>query len=227
MILKENSILNFPPLLEEKELLILDTIRFTLNIIDFSYINLFEKIYEQSTLQNKKNLTPLFMYSWSIVDSSSRLVKLLKKTIPKLVSIDTSKIEYVGAFRNTFQHLDERIDESLYNFNQPFYGKLKWNYKNLGTNKMESFIAISGIFYTKEHNFQIGDNDSDKTIQNLILETVDKKKLVDIDLLLLYDNLEKTVLDLSIELEKYTITNKLELVDWKKRRDVLFNLKTE
>ncbi len=53
---------------------------------------------------------------------------------------------HISRLRNTVQHIDERIDDCLLDFDMPFYGVISWEI-NLGTeNTMHKFFAISGLY---------------------------------------------------------------------------------
>ena len=225
MILKETSILRYLPVISEKDLLILDSIRFTAEMIDHSYCHLEKRILNLSMKSEERDYPALFLYSWTILDNTSRLIRLYK-TFPSSTNHENIKsIEYVNSPRNTYQHLDERIDESLIDTRQPFYGTLKWTYSNIETGKAENHIAMSGIHYTDNNIITIGEYDKSNIIQDLILETVDKKNKKEINLSKLKEDLKLVIQNLENVLENQLSKQNLELRDWKSRRDVLFKLK--
>ena len=113
------------PLLNEKQLLVLDSLRFTIEMIDYSYLNLEKRIIELSTKTEERDYPALFLYCWTILDNARRFTRLYKILPTNTGHQNIKSIEYVNSPRNTHQHLDERIDESLIDSKQPFYGTLK------------------------------------------------------------------------------------------------------
>ena len=194
-------------------------------MIDHAYERMFERINDLSSSSNEKNYPALYSYCWSIIDSTRRLIRLYK-TLPSESNHSQIKIiEYINSPRNTFQHLDERIEESLIDSRQPFYGILKWVFNNPISGKTENHIAISGILYTEKHDFKIGTYNDKQIIEDLILVTVDRKEKIEInlsklmtDITLVIDNLEGHLI------EQFKINNHQSMC-WKSRRDVFLKYK--
>jgi hypothetical protein len=89
-----------------------------------------------------------------------------------------NSIKHVNSFRNTFQHLNERINESLLKNKSPFYGILIWFYQNPITNEINPMTLISGIQYGSSLEFTMPDlTKSNKEINHIWIQTVDKNTL--------------------------------------------------
>lgn len=231
MLPKENSILRLLPItLEKRQLLILDSIRFTLEMIDYSYKMLKEKLLITSKRKNRQyDLPELFTYAWNIVDNSKRFYSLYKKLPSTNNHRNVEKLDFLLTFRNTYQHLDQRIDESILTNEKPIYGSLKWQFTDAETNKTVYCLAISGInLGTKGHSIYPEDNSKSKNeIDNIIIETVDPKGMKEIDLSELYLNIVDITDKLEIQLnEQFEAQNAIK-VDWIKRRDIILFFENE
>ncbi len=231
MLPKENSILRLLPFsLDKRQLLILDSIRFTLEMIDYSNNMLKEKLRITSKGKNRQHDLPeLFTYAWNIVDNSKRFYSLYKKLPSVNNHRNIENLDFLRTFRNTYQHLDQRIDESILSNEKPIYGSLKWQFNDVETNKTVYNLAISGInLGTKGHNiYPEGKSKSKNEIDNIIIETVDAKGMREIDLSELYLNIVDITDKLEIQLnEQFEIQNAIA-VDWKKRRDIILFIENE
>lgn len=225
MLLKKTSVLRRLPLLDEKQLLILDSLRFTIDIIDYNYGKLQNRILGISTGKEYKIHPQVFHYAWSMLDNIRRFIRIYKvlpndKNYPLI-----TPIEYVNSPRNTFQHLDERIDESLIDCRQPFFGTLKWTFHDEILEEAYRFIAISGILYGNPGKVEFIEFDKSIVIENIYLETVDRKKQTEINISQLYLDFQKVVYNLEKELEIKISENKSVLNDWSSRQDVILKIK--
>src|ERR1035437_887040 len=145
MIIKETSILKNLPRLDKRQLLILDSLRTTCEMIDYSTNQILNELTLISDGGHKKNLPLVFTNVWGIIDNVSRFIRLYK-TLPSESNHEIlTSITNVHSARNTHQHMDERIDESLIDNSQPFFGTLKWAYHNHAKQKAVNCIAVSGI----------------------------------------------------------------------------------
>ena len=224
-ILSSTTSINFIPKIEKKDLLILDSIRFAVAMIDYSYEQLFYQLLKLSIGTKTKNLPSLFMHGWSIIDCSRRLIKLYSSLSNDNSIIKT--INYVNQPRNTYQHLDERIFESLLKNNLPFYGLLNWSYNEKELQQNINCVAISGIYHIEKFQFQKNKYESSEILTSLYLETTDKKERIKIDLLKLKSDLKNIISRLENSLNKQFSENNLTPVDWKKRRDVIFTFRNK
>lgn len=224
-IMQQNSILKHLPAINERHLLILDSIRFTIEIIEYSFNKLENSLLSFSKSKTKQDYISIsmFMYAWTILDTTRRFIRLYKTLPSNHGHANINIIEYVDSFRNTYQHLDERIDESLINSKKPFYGYLKWVYSNSESKKVENYMAISGLYYSENSEFIVGTYNEDKIIDEIILETVNKIGKTEVNLSKLFNEIKSVVESLENELEIQTKENKLQQYDWKHMRDIIFH----
>lgn len=225
MLLQESSVLRRLPILQEKQLLILDSLRFTIDIIDYNYEELRNRVLLISQGRENRIHPQLFHYAWSMLDNIRRFIRLYKVlATDKNYSLITP-IEYVNSARNTYQHLDERIDESLIDSRQPFFGNLKWTFHDKESQEAYRFMAISGILYGDPGKVEFEDFNDFVVIENIYLETVDKKQKSEINISQLYLDFEKVVSNLEKGLEKKFSENGLKLKNWTSCQDVIMKFK--
>ena len=172
MLLKKTSVLRRLPLLDEKQLLILDSLRFTIDIIDYNYGKLQNRILGISTGKEYKIHPQVFHYAWSMLDNIRRFIRIYK------------------------------VLEEAYRF-----------------------IAISGILYGNPGKVEFIEFDKSIVIENIYLETVDRKKQTEINISQLYLDFQKVVYNLEKELEIKISENKSVLNDWSSRQDVILKIK--
>ncbi|MGF7140751.1 hypothetical protein [Roseimarinus sediminis] len=231
MLPNENSILRYLPIeLEKRQMLILDSIRFTLEMIDYSYNQLREKLLVTSKMKNRQyDLPELFIYAWSIVDNSKRFYSLYKKLPSNDNHKNVENLDFLRTFRNTYQHLDQRVDESILINEKPIYGSLKWLYTDLETKKTVFSLAISGInLGTKGHPLYPESKGNDKKeIDDIIIETVDNVEMKEINLSELYENLEVITSKLESKLKDQFKKFNANPVNWIKRKDIILFFKNE
>lgn len=80
MILNQDSILHLLPSgINSKQIRILDSMRFSLEIIDYTYESLLKELTDISLHNKQKNLPKLMHYSWSLIDFTQRFYSLYKK----------------------------------------------------------------------------------------------------------------------------------------------------
>ena len=137
MIIGENSPLRRLPLLNRKQTLFLDGIRYSIEMADLSYCRLRETLYNMSinccnSLPNNHiNTVSAVLDAWSIIDSVDRLRGLLY--LAKFVKKDSLPIddplkqymENVRLLRNSIQHIAQRIDMMI-SKNLTILGSLSW-----------------------------------------------------------------------------------------------------
>ncbi|WP_405246675.1 hypothetical protein [Cellulophaga sp. Asnod2-G02] len=225
MLLKESSVLRRLPLLQEKQLLILDSLRFTIDIIDYNYNQLESGILGISQGKKHKIHPQIFHYTWSMLDNIRRFIRLYKVLATDKNYALIAPIEYVNSPRNTYQHLDERIDESLIDSKQPFYGSLKWTFHDINSMEAYRFTAISGILYGDPGKVDFAEFNDSCSIENIFLETVDRKQKTEINISQLYVDFKEVVQDLEKGLENKINEHKLELNNWTSRQDVIMKFK--
>lgn len=238
MIINRDSILyNLPGQLLRKDLFILDSLRFTLELIDQNYSLFIKELNNLSVnhgIKNneyRKNLIPVFNYCWSIIDNSQRFIKLYKLLPSKNNHALIKEISKITPLRNTFQHMDERIDECLLEYDVPFYGALSWEV-NLGVkDTMHKFFAISGLFLPSiDKDYRVEKKNIPKNeIQKITLQTFIRKGTKsnyefvkkEIDISEFYLDLKNVVKEFESNLETQFKNQNAILVDWIKRRDIV------
>ena len=226
MLLKESSVLRrLPAVIEEKQLLILDSLRFTIDIIDYNYENIENRILRISEGKENKEFPQLFHYVWSLLDNVRRFIMLYQVLATDNNYTLIEPIKYVNDSRNTYQHMEARIDESLIDNRQPFFGKLKWTYHDKLSCEAYRFMAISGILYGDPGKVDFVNFNEALTIENIYLETVDKKQKTEINISQLYLDFKGVVRDLEKGLEMKISEHNLELNNWTLRQDIIMKVK--
>lgn len=225
MLIKENSILRTLPIMPEKDLLILDSIRFSADMIQHCFDQLEVIIINLSESTSKKDVPNLFLYAWNIIDHVQRMLKLLTNLQSRSNHDRVRKIiESIRLPRNTYQHLDERVDKVLINQKSPFFGRLKWCYSYTDGSFVD-IIAISGIYYSESNTFRFGEFSKVNKIQNIILETVDRNQEIEINLSLLKIDCAKIISLIEEDLLKQIQENQLSPINRTSVTDIIFKLK--
>ncbi|MCK0137417.1 hypothetical protein [Arenibacter sp. S6351L] len=228
MLLKESSVLRrLPAAIEEKQLLILDSLRFTIDIIEYNYENIESRAIRVSEGKEKKKFPQLFHYVWSLLDNIRRFIMLYQVLATDNNYALIEPIKYVNDSRNTYQHMEARIDESLIDNRQPFFGKLKWTYHDKTSSEAYRFVAMSGILYGDPGKVEFMKFNENLIIENIYLETVDKKQKTEINISQLYLDFKGVVNDLEKGLERKISELNLELSDWASRQDIIIKFKNE
>ena len=152
-VLLDNSVLHFlPKEIDGKQLMIIDSLRFTLEMIDFNYEELIKCLENIITKKEKKIHYKVFNYAWSIIDNSHRFVRLYKCLKPSEDSL-IERLSYLDKFRNAIQHVDKNLEQShvkMLDNRRPIYGAIKWFVSDFEKNKKYSAILTSGIFNVKQ-----------------------------------------------------------------------------
>lgn len=226
-ILRDKSPLNYlPKELNVEQLLIFDSIRITLEIIEFNFLNLQNSLLNISKLENKKeNISVIFNYAWNIIDYTSRFIKIYKE-LPSESNYEVlNSIIHVNSFRNTLQHLNERINESLIINKSPFYGILIWFYKDPISNKTIPMNLISGINYGSTIQFSMPDlTKTNKEINDIWIQSVDKQKIINTNITKIIDDLKYICSQNEERLIDFCKINKVSLCDWSKQKDMIIKL---
>ncbi len=225
MLLKETSVLRSLPLLEEKQLLILDSLRFTIDMINYTYEELQSRILGISEDKAHKIHPQLFHYAWSLLDNVRRFIRIYKVLATDKNPPLLTPIQYVNSPRNTYQHLDERINESLIDSRKPFYGSLKWTFHDKIEQEAYRFAAISGILYGNPGKMEFVDFNNSLITENIVLETVDQKRETEINISQLYLDFKEIIGKIEKRLENEISENKLELINWTSQQDIIMKIK--
>ncbi|MCD0474044.1 hypothetical protein LPB87_06510 [Flavobacterium sp. EDS] len=229
-ILSERSPFKMLPLqMDEYQRLIFDAIRITFEMLEVDYTLLENKLHELSQEDVvKENISEIFSRAWAIIDHSSRLIKLFQKLPSESNHKILDSILDVNAFRNTIQHLHERIDESMFENRSPFYGILVWYHKNFDTGIVTPKTLVSGIAYGFNITLKMPEsNEINKEINSITIQTVDKKETICMNLSELLLNIKNICLTNENKISDFFRTQGWVLCDWSKRKDIMISFKTE
>ncbi len=139
-----------------RDILFLDGVRYSIEIIDLNYKRLLNTIEQIVILGNEKKPIPPFIAmamsdSWAIIDSTHRLRELIQ-SLPKLkkntpeVQVFLRNTQCVEDLRNYVQHFRTGIN-SFVKHEMPLWGTLIWNKKNAETGCSECHSIIPGTFF--------------------------------------------------------------------------------
>lgn len=229
-ILPEVSVFkNLPIEMDSYQRLVFDSIRITFEMIEYDF-NLLEKELQHLSQKNtvKDHVPRVFSHAWGIIDHSSRLIKLFQKLPSDSEHKILEPIILVNAFRNTIQHLHERIDESMIENQSPFYGILTWYHKDLKNLELTPKILVCGIAWAFNANLKIPDvKDSTNEINDITLQTVDKKKTIIINLSQLMLDL-KNICDLNEKrIGDFYSEQGWKPCNWDKRMDIMISINND
>jgi hypothetical protein len=132
-LVANDSILNKVPLeLDRRQSFLIEGILLCAHSIDMSMSSIIEELLFISTHEMREHSHHLlFREAWNLIDVTYRLATLLQKmatnqgNTPKQGG-DLEYILQTKPFRNTLQHLDERIDDYILPKNAPVWGHLSW-----------------------------------------------------------------------------------------------------
>ncbi|AFU68157.1 hypothetical protein P700755_001219 [Psychroflexus torquis ATCC 700755] len=227
-ILSENSPLKYLPReLKGEQLLIFDSIRITFEMIEHNYSCLEDRLLQISKPENKKEgVSAIFNHAWNVIDHTSRFIKIYKE-LPSDSNYEVlNSIKHVNPFRNTLQHLNERINESLLKNRSPFYGILIWFYQNPVTSEISPMTLISGIEYGPKFEFTMPDlTHSNKEINHIWLQTVDKNKIIRTDISQIILDLKSICEQNEKKLIELCNSKGFQLCDWSERKDIMIRIK--
>lgn len=228
MILTEESPLNnLPKELPMNQLLILDSLRFSLQMLDHNFENLYEMLTIISKTNKKGKEAIAFNYAWAIIDHGQRFYDLYRKLNNSEESV-VRRISYLYSFRNAIQHVTNNIETRKIDKKLPIYGTLKWVVFDGSLNYAYTSILISGIFNLKDVKFkQHRQEGYSEYINDILLETdpFDRGADTEINLSQLLVDFQFIVHELNENLLKQFAERNLQLCDWSKQKDVLFNMK--
>ena len=151
MLINKESIFNKIPIhLDQRQVFLIEGIRFCVNSISLSFEKLLSEIESISSngLRNESSVI-IFKEAWSQIDTTYRLTNFIKAIS---TNWDESKVKPGGnfeylmktkPFRNSFQHIDERIDEYLLTLNAPIWGNISW-LKMINQDSLQAFVISAG-----------------------------------------------------------------------------------
>lgn len=134
MYLPKNSFVHSIPCnVEKTQVLLIEGMRLSCNMVITSFLRLQSSLV--SIEQNDfHDYAPYFLDAWSIIDSANRFDRLREKLRNSEILPDPKKSNYTNilrkttAFRNSFQHLEERIVNEGIPVNEiiPIFWVIKW-----------------------------------------------------------------------------------------------------
>ena len=226
--LNPNSPLHFlPKELEKKQLMLYDSLRFTLEMLDYNFTQLQLHLESLSKGQANKIHYKLFNYAWGLIDHAQRFYLLYKKlNLPKNGIIE--RINYLYRFRNAIQHLNKNIEKPILENNRPIYGTLKWVVNDEEKSEVYTSLLVSGILNRGDIEFEHHSSSGyTHFINNIRLETDTKGKENnnEINLSTLIQDISLITSQIDDNLKK--LFNKLNLqpLDWKSVKDVVLKMK--
>lgn len=226
-LIEKNSPLKcLPQNLALEEMIIFDALRFTCEMIDATYPMFIEKILEITYGKTDRNAPAVFQDCWTIVDNTARVEKICRRLPWEKPDEILSDFANLRLFRNTFQHLEDRIDKTISITKMPLYGVISWIHKVPNEDKFKMYQLISGNALGGIGNFAkqtVGEyNTESKEINDLNLHTLDNSGN---EIILNIENLFLNLKKLVSELERRFYENKSEhnwdFPDWTKRQDIV------
>ena len=230
LIDKTSPLKNLPLEIGKEDILIFDSLRFTCELIDYSYEQLCDKLLKISKGDSNKNVPAIFGYAWTIIDNASRLYDICKQLPWEKENEVIGHLYYLKDFRHTYQHLGERIKKSLLRTDTPFFGVISWVYKYPHNEEFKLYQLISGNLLAGPNAKQTVPKikECKQELNNLFLHTVNSKaEIIKTDLEEVVKNLKKLVSDLEKRMEKHCIENNIELRDWSLRQDIILAIQNE
>jgi hypothetical protein len=230
LIEKDSIIKNLPREFSNSELLIFDSMRFAFEIIDHSYSQLNKSLLEISYDKPNRNTPAIFGYAWSIIDNAVKVANICKQLPWENESEIVGHLHYLKEFRNTHQHLDERINESLLATESPFFGVISWVYKYPDSSDFDLFQLVSGtLIFGPNAKQTVPDlSNSDNELNTIRIHTVNRKgELIETDLDETIINLKKLVTELERRLKLFCEEKNINPLNWKARQDIVLRIKPE
>ena len=206
--------------------MIYDSVRFSLEMADYTYSQLSKTLELISKGVENKTHYKAFNYAWSFIDHSQRFIKLYKALNPPETSI-IYKLNYLKKFRNAIQHVDINLEKSnvkMLKNKRPIFGTLKWVVNDQENDDIYTAIWVSGIFEINSVRFnQHSQSIHQSFINNISLETdtLNKSDENEISLSKTFDDLNHVVDHISQKLHEQFVQHKMNRIDRAKRKDVI------
>lgn len=227
-VLHPKSPLHFlPQELKSDQLMIYDSLRFTLEMIDFNREELIRSLENLSKGEENKIHYKIFNYAWGLIDHCQRFHSIYKRLNPPEDSV-INKIGYVYKFRNAIQHVNKNLERVILKNRRPIYGTIKWVVSDPDNGKVRTAILVSGIFNVNGVTFrQHAQEGYEHFINNVILETDTLKKSEEneINLSILCDDIREITHKIDQYLLDQINAQNLTPTDWKSMKDIMLNLK--
>jgi hypothetical protein len=131
-----------PTILESRQRILLEGIRYSINMAFNAWDNLRYILKSiSSTGEYGEGRYYAFMFAWSLIDSLDRLKSLFNRLGTTGFNDLYSSVENLRAMRNTYHHIYDRIESSL-EVNFPLIGSLSWTYKS---NESQKIIQLNNL----------------------------------------------------------------------------------
>ena len=154
MLLPKNSFIRNPPtVIDPKQVVTFNAIRYCIDICDISINRLIKNL---SELTEKSNVEPfdfpnLLLDTWSIINNSYMFGKIINKELNiKFDDYKFLEINKIRDLRDSNQHLEDRINQTLSVEDFPIFGFLSWRKLYSGTNDCVFSTIYSGSFTNKK-----------------------------------------------------------------------------
>lgn len=154
MLLPKNSFIRYPPtLLDPKQVVTFNAIRYCIDICDISINRLINNLSEltEKSVVDSYDFPNILLDTWSIINNTYMFGKIITKEFDvKLEDFKLLEINKTKDLRDSNQHLEERISQTLSIDDFPIYGFLSWRKLYVGTNDCIFSTIYSGSFTNKE-----------------------------------------------------------------------------
>ena len=154
MLLPKNSFIRNPPtLLEPKQVVAFNAIRYCIDICDISINRLIKNLSEltEKSTVDSYDFPNILLDTWSIINNTYMLGKIIRNEFDvKLEDYNLTEIYKTKDLRDSNQHLEERISQTLSVEDFPIYGFLSWRKLYEGTNDCIFSTIYSGSFTNKK-----------------------------------------------------------------------------
>lgn len=160
---KTSPLRNIPSSLRPDQRVLLNGIRFSIEVLDVSYRRLEKSLLAIAEARENKSPFPDNMYphafadAWSIIDTLVRLTNLVKR-LPKgerhpAVRSFLSETYTAEQLRHAYQHLEKEIKE-LAAQNLPVWGTLHWDTPIAGTESYRLHTLLPGTIQSQNIPFK-------------------------------------------------------------------------
>lgn len=155
MIIPENSFIRKPPIiLDKSQVVTFNAIRYSIDICDISMSRLCENLSNLTETKsiNSYDFPNIFLDAWNIINNSYMFLKIITREF-KIESNNPilDELNKTKDLRDSNQHFEERINQTLTTDNFPIYGFLSWRKNYLGTNKVINSTIYSGTVSNKDN----------------------------------------------------------------------------
>jgi hypothetical protein len=148
---------NLPSTIDPKQRVVLDGIRYSIEIAELSFNRLFDALLELSKRPDDPHGTFVepFLYAWSFIDATSRMRSLLPfvpeyESSPEILCF-ISETEGIRSLRDNIQHLNDRIDKFA-GIKLPPWGAITWFFVVQDSPLVvRNHIIGAGTLFASEH----------------------------------------------------------------------------